>query len=50
MKSWEFYDCIKYKDLITTDKYVAGWSFLVRFGGDCDSCIIYIGLFHCNGS
>ena len=46
MKSWEFHDCIKYKDfgdwIIKTDEYVAGLWFLVRFGGDCDSCIIYI--------
>ena len=26
-----------------TDVYVAGLWFLVRFGGDCDSYIIYIG-------
>ena len=31
------------------DVYVAGLWFLVLFGGDCDSYIIYIGLFQCNG-
>ena len=53
MKSWEFYDCIKYKDfgdwIIKTNVYVAGLWFLVRFWEDCDSYIIYIGLFQCNG-
>ena len=53
MKSWEFYDCIKYKDfgdgIIKTDEYIAGLWFLVQFGGDFDSYIIYIGLFQCIG-
>ena len=46
MKPWEFYDCIKCKDfgdwIIKANEYVAGLWFLVRFGGDCDSGIIYI--------
>ena len=37
MKSWEFYDCIKYKDfgdwIIKTDVYVAGLWFLVQLEG-----------------
>ena len=56
MKSWEFYGSMivfKYKDfgdwIIKTDVYVANLWFLARFGGDCDSYIIYIGLFQCNG-
>ena len=47
MKSWEFYDCIKHKGfgdwIIKTDVYVASLWLLVRFGGDCDSHLIYIG-------
>ena len=44
---------LKYKDfgdwIIKTDVYVAGlWLLAVRFGEDCDSYIIYIGLFQCN--
>ena len=99
MKSWDFYDCIKYKDfgdwkiktktsfirrisavsnaIQTIDNeanhliiyclncirhgrnasYEPGLTcilpcilwFLVLFAGDCDSYIIYIGLFQCNG-
>ena len=51
MKSWEFHDYFKYKDcgdwITKTDVYDAGSWFLVRFGGDCHSYIIYIGLFQC---
>ena len=46
------YDCINCGDWINTiktDVYVAGSWFLVQFGGRCDSYIIYIGLFQCNG-
>ena len=51
IKSWEFYDCIKYKDfgdLVTCMLPVCDF----WFGRDCDSYIIillYIGLFQCNG-
>ena len=31
------------------DVYSSGLWFLVQFGRDYDSYIIYIGLFHCNG-
>ena len=44
---------MKYKNfgawIIKTDVYVASLWFFVRFGGDCDSYITYIGLFQCNG-